>query len=88
MMADRPANEIAIETRELSGQIERVLYGRGAAVQGAVLADLAAIYFAGHHPAVREAAIAQWLALMRNLIPPSEQQRRERGDYPPGWLKQ
>lgn len=52
----------------ITKQCEAALKGAGPAVQGAVLADLAASFFAGHHPAVREEVIVAWLETMRALI--------------------
>ena len=61
------------------------LQGKGPEVQGAVLADLVAMYFAGHHPSIRQDAIAIWTAMMRNLIPVNEAAIFKHYGKPEGW---
>lgn len=51
--------------------IRPLLAGKHAAVQGATLADLLAIWLAGHPPEVREEMLAMHVAEVRNLIPPN-----------------
>lgn len=61
------------EALQLSADIQPLLRGRGSELQGAVLADLVAIWLAGHWPReVREEILQDWLATMRKLIPHSE----------------
>lgn len=48
------------------------LEGKGMMLQGAVLADLVATYFAGHHPEIRQGCIDSWMAMMRELVPVNE----------------
>ena len=81
-------DEQARRAQNLSSLIKPVLFDQGPSVQGAALADLVAIYFAGHRPDVREQAIALWLVTMRLLIEPSVAELRERGSLPPGWERQ
>jgi hypothetical protein len=83
-MAD-DAGAVATRAQHLSRRVQALLVGQGPEMQGAVLADLVSIYFAGHHPAIREKMIAMWLDTVRQLIEPSEQEIRARGGYPPGW---
>lgn len=52
----------------LAKAIASELAGRDPFLQGAALADAVAIYFAGHHPSVREDAILAWVDAMRALI--------------------
>ncbi|MET3969073.1 hypothetical protein [Bradyrhizobium sp. S3.9.1] len=68
---------------------ELALHGQGPDVQGAVLVDLVAMYFAGHHPAMREEVIEVFINGMRSLIAVNEQILFERhGGMPEGWSKQ
>lgn len=68
----------------LVAKINPHLRGKGPLLQGAVLADLVAMYFAGHHPMIREDAIGQWLQVVRNLIPVNEDMLRKHYK-PEGW---
>jgi hypothetical protein len=77
------------EVDALVEQVGNLLHGRGPELQGAALADLVAIYFAGHHPALRHECIELWIKCMRDLIPPNEAQLFERsGGRPEGWEPQ
>jgi hypothetical protein len=76
---------LAKRSRTLSLQIQPLLMGQGPDVQGAVLADLVATFFAGCHPDLREGAIEMWIETMRKLIAPSVDELREKGRLPPGW---
>jgi hypothetical protein len=69
-------------------RIQPILRGRGPELQGAALADLVAMFFAGHHPALREEQITLWIECMRNLIPVNEKELFKHGDKPEGWEKQ
>ncbi len=42
------------EVGALIDEIKLLLRGKGPALQGSALCDLVAMYFAGHHPAIRE----------------------------------
>jgi hypothetical protein len=46
-----------------------LLAGRGPFVQGAALADLVAMYLAGHAPELREEVLALHVAAVRKLVP-------------------
>lgn len=61
-----------IEFEALSNRIKPLLAGQRPEIQGAALADLVSIYFAGHHPALREQQINIWIKAMRKLIPVNE----------------
>ncbi|WP_456852025.1 hypothetical protein [Bradyrhizobium sp. USDA 4501] len=81
--------DVAQHADALRQIIERLLHGRGPAVQGAVLVDLVAMYFAGHHPAMREECIAEFVKAMREMIPINEAIMFEReGGKPVGWETQ
>lgn len=74
MMTDEEAAEQARESMRISKTIYPLLAGNSMEVQGAVLLDLVSLYFAGHHPAWRDRAIAQWMDTMRDMIAASEEQ--------------
>lgn len=67
---------------ELVAQIEPLLAGKGPAIQGAVLADLVATFFASHHPNIREGMLSRWIVTMQLMIPINE-----REIMPHGWPK-
>ena len=79
------------QTREVEAVVEAIrplLAGRTPEVQGAVLADLLAIFLAGHHPELREKLLAMHIDGVRNLIAPNEKAIfAQRGGKPPGWEK-
>ena len=55
-------------------QIKPLLANLGPDVQGAVLADLVALFLAGHHPATRDEFAGMWWELAQNLVPVAEAQ--------------
>jgi len=73
------------EVDELVERIRLLLRGQGPDLQGAALADLVAMFFAGHHPAMREEMIGHWLTHMRDLIPINEALQFEHTAKPEGW---
>jgi hypothetical protein len=64
--------------QQLVNEIAPILHGHGPDVQSASLADLFAMFLAGHqgpHPEVdelREQVVAEWLRCVRKLIPLNE----------------
>ncbi len=52
----------------IAGLIKPKLAGLGPDVQGAILAELVSILFAGMHPDMREEHIEIWIKAMRDLI--------------------
>jgi hypothetical protein len=79
----------ALEVERVVEKIKPLLAGRSPDVQGAILADLLALYIAGHHPAMREEVMQLTIETARKLIEPNEQAIFEqRGGKPPGWEKQ
>lgn len=73
----------------MSIELQMMLSGRGPLVQGAALADLVSLFFAGHNPAIREEVIGNWINAMRKLIPASERQiAGMHGGLPEEWTKQ
>ena len=82
-------DELFDEIGPLIEQISILLHGRGPELQGAALADLVAMLFAGHHPALRDEFIDNWVKCMRDLIPVNEAIIFDRqGGKPQGWEMQ
>jgi hypothetical protein len=72
-MATRSAGAKAVEIVERAAQIRPLLAGLGPDIQGGILADLVAMWLAGHQPAdYREAELSLWLETVRALIPVNE----------------
>lgn len=65
---DTSSADTARAALALSRMVQPFLKGQGPEMQGAVLADLVGIYFAGHHPEHREEAIELWFQFVRELI--------------------
>jgi hypothetical protein len=77
------------EVDGLVDQIKLLLRGQGPELQGAALCDLVAMYFAGHHPALRQEAVDLWTSTMLSLIPVNEAALFEHyGGKPEGWETQ
>jgi hypothetical protein len=81
---ENPIDPHAAEALNISARIKPLLAGRGPDLAGAALADLVSIWLAGHHPAVREDVLQNWLATVRKLVPVSEAEIFPNGT-PPGW---
>jgi hypothetical protein len=64
--------EAATRSQELVDQIKPILAGQEAAIQSAILADLLAIWLAGHAPQMRDEILVAHIALVRELIGPNE----------------
>ncbi len=65
-------HEQALQIERLSLEIGAVLYGRGPAVQSAVIADLLSKYLAGWPKGERDAHLQAILGLAADLIGPNE----------------
>jgi hypothetical protein len=77
------------DVQALVNLISVILHGEPPEAQGGALADLVAMFFAGHHPAYRDQAMLDWLAAMRGLVPVNEAMLFKRmGGKPAGWEKQ
>jgi hypothetical protein len=59
----------AMYVLRIAEQIKPHLAGQGAAVQGAVLAELLSIWLAGHPKPVRDMLLDVHIAAVRQLIP-------------------
>jgi hypothetical protein len=53
-------DELVLRSQALVKLIEPMLAGQGPEVQAAALADLTAIWLAGHHPSLRYGQLAQF----------------------------
>ena len=72
-----------LETAQrLVNEIGPMLHGKGPDVQGAVLADLASMWLAGHSPAIREEVMKMHFQAIRDLIPESEKQLFGKAGHP------
>ena len=79
--AKKIAEKMADITEETVAKIRPMLAGLGPEVQGAVLADLFAMYLAGHVGCdaeevakIREEVIETWLKTVRELVPFNERE--------------
>lgn len=66
-------------------QIRLLLGGKPPELQGAVLADLLAIFLAGHHPLMRDEIFRLHIEAVRSLIEPNEHLLFPDGKKPFGW---
>jgi hypothetical protein len=87
MEIDAESEAQSYEALELIDQIKPILGGHSPAVISAVIADLFALFLAGHQdPAgegaridgIREKIIERWVTLVKDLIPINAAQVRER----------
>lgn len=62
------AKEQASLSLDLAEKIKPILGGRGPEVQGAVLAELVSLWAVGHHPAIREQIVTDWLRAVHDLM--------------------
>jgi hypothetical protein len=77
------------EVDDLVGEIRERLQGKGPMLQGAALADIVSMYFAGHHPAIREGQLDLFFETVRRLIPVNEAALfKHYGGRPEGWEPQ
>jgi hypothetical protein len=77
-----------VEPRHVDRIVNRIrplLAGKPPELQGAVLADLLAMFLAGHHPGLREEILQLHIKAVRDLIGPNEAEIFERHGKPPGW---
>jgi len=72
MDSHRMAKEVMNLSREISLKLQPMLKGRDPGVQGAVLADLCAIWLAGWPPAAREELLNMHVQEIRELIEVNE----------------
>jgi hypothetical protein len=68
-MAALTDEELNRQSDEIVARIKPLLARRHPGVQGAVLADLLAIWLAGHSPSAEEALLANQIDGVRKLVP-------------------
>ena len=68
MTINDDASAFADHVIEIVERIRPLLAGQGASVQGVVLADLLAIWVAGHAPEMHEELLQMHIKEVRNLI--------------------
>ena len=74
------------DVERIVDRIRPVLAGHPPELQGAVLADLLAMWIAGHHPVLRDEILTLHIDGVRKLIAPNEAAIfDQRGGKPPGW---
>jgi hypothetical protein len=65
-------DNLVTRSQALAKRISELLAGQGPDVQGAALADLVAMFFAGHHPDIRDEVMRTWISFMQKLIEPND----------------
>jgi hypothetical protein len=79
------AYEVEHVSRWISRKLQPMLKGRPPNVQSAVLADLLSIWLAGHWPPqAREELLADFVKLVRDIVPETEKQLFGPGGHPAG----
>jgi hypothetical protein len=74
-MAERSVGAVAVDIVNRVEEIRPLLAGLGSEMQGGILADLVAMWLAGHmadRPDFREEILRHWLDAVRALIPVNE----------------
>ena len=72
------------EVHALTLRVGALLREKDPGLIGAVLADVVAIFFAGHHPELRAEIIEPWIEAMRDLININEKRLLEQIPNPWG----
>jgi hypothetical protein len=81
----RSIGDLTFECEQVSKRIQPLLKGRPPNVQAGVLADLLSIWLAGHWPPeAREELLADFVELVRKLVPESEKELFGPGGHPAG----
>lgn len=62
------------EIGALVDEMKEHLKGKGMMLQGAALADLVAMFFAGHNPEIRDRCMEAWIVMMTKLIAENEKE--------------
>ena len=69
--------------QEITASIRPLLAGHSPIAQGAVLADLVAMFFAGHHPKRRAMLMEGWMSTVNGLMAVYGKE-----NMPDGWPEQ
>ena len=73
------------EIETVAAAIRPLLAGHDPTIQGAALADLLALFIAGHHPKLRDGVLETTVELVRKLIPVNVEMMIEAGKAPSDW---
>ena len=73
------------EVEELVNRLKKPLQGKSPLLQSMALADIVAMYFAGHPPVHRAEQMEIWLNTMRSLIGENEKAILKHYGKPEGW---
>lgn len=73
------------EVVDLVDLLKKLLQGKPPMLQGAALADVIAMHFAGMHPKMREAMIEPWIEMMKGLIESNERMILEHYGFDENW---
>lgn len=87
-MTEHDSGAMATEAIELAEAMRPLLAGKPPGVQGGALAELVAIWVAGHHPALRDIILPHWVETMKQMIPVAEKEIFGDGPRPGGWERQ
>lgn len=87
-MIDVDAAETIADGEDLSNEIKPLLVGQSPEVVGMALADLAAILFAGHNPAIRKEALERWFSMVRDLTAFEVDELIKSGRVGPEWREE
>jgi hypothetical protein len=77
-LGEMPTTE---EVRELSIEVGNLLRGKDATLVGATLIEVVSLFFAGHHPEIREGVIEFWIENMRSMVQVNADLYHEAGDW-------
>lgn len=79
-----PSPDIRLQ-QQLVDKIRTVLANKPPAIQGAALAELLAVFIAGHHPDLREQMLTMHVDTVRKLVPPCEAELFSTRPRPKEW---
>jgi len=84
----RVSRERARRGLNLAERIYPILRGQEPDLVGAALADVVALWIAGHAPDLREEMFRQWIRTTRQLTELAAQKALDSGWHPSEWRKQ
>lgn len=84
-MTDQATRQALLTTDELVELIRPMLHDKDPETIGATLAQLVALFFAGHSPAFRERGMVMFIELVNDLIPIEIDGMIQHGKVPPEW---
>ncbi len=69
------------QVQKLAMQVAEVLRGKDPTLQGATLLEVTSIFFAGHHPDIRDGVIDFWVENLRPMVAVNAKLYHEPGDW-------